>query len=132
MHVSKILYYGERQYSVCKYINILLTYQEVSIYLKYGISKLLSKLVNVWWKVDFSRNCCDEGSYFCEMKEGCKVFRVKIITLLIIVKEDSNTQFFIFSNRVLYTVLNQVLNSISFNTLSINSTHQLYSSIKDQ
>ena len=51
----------------------------------------------MWQKSAFLKTSATESPIFCEMKEGFKVSFVKIIHLLIVVKEGTNKLFsFIF------------------------------------
>ena len=48
----------------------------------------------MWQKSAFLKTSGTESPIFCEMKEGFKVSFVKIIHLLIVVKEGTNKLFF--------------------------------------
>ena len=55
-----------------------MTYWEAGIYLNYYTFHPLSKLVKVWQKVDVSKYFAIERATFLKIKEGCKVFGIKI------------------------------------------------------
>ena len=61
---------NERKGLLCKNINILLTYREVRISLKYGTVHPLWKLLKINWKVDVCRNLYGQQGYlFVKLKK---------------------------------------------------------------
>ena len=58
--------------------SFLLIYSEFSIYLKYVIPQVISKIVKMWQKVDVSGNFYDGEHYLFHTKEVCEVPCVKM------------------------------------------------------